>query len=132
VQVSLKVEPVKEVVKTPAKIVATPAKADPCATTAEPGAVVKKPYNGSRRGTVNWSGSLPSGACLVLGESGVLEGGGTLTGDEIPPTDVQVETVPRGLETRTLAPTGDQRIVIKNSTEGPLNRIRIDWSIKTP
>jgi tetratricopeptide (TPR) repeat protein len=133
VQVSLRVEAAKEAPKPPAKIVPPlPVKADPCATVAAAGAVVKKPYNGSRHGTANWSGSLPSGACLVLGESSVLEGGGTLTGDEIPPTDVQVETVPRGLEIRALAPTGDQRVVIKNSTPGPLNRIRIDWSIKNP
>jgi serine/threonine protein kinase len=89
---------------------------------------VKKPYNGPKRGTANWSGLLAAGAHLVLGESHVIEGGGALTGNEIPSTDVRISiTFPPGLE---IQPLPAQRIMIKNSTGVPVSQIRINWFVK--
>jgi hypothetical protein len=91
---------------------------------------VRKPYNGPKRGTANWSGALAAGARLVLGESGVLEGGGTLGGSEIPPTDVNVTVAPPGLEVSVLPPPSAQRVAIVNSSGATLYQIRISWNIK--
>jgi predicted Ser/Thr protein kinase/tetratricopeptide (TPR) repeat protein len=91
---------------------------------------VKKPYNGPKRGTANWAGTLPVGARLVLGESGVLEGGGTLGGNDIPPTDVEVSVAPPGLEVHTLPWPNAQRVAIANSSGATVYQIRIAWNIK--
>jgi hypothetical protein len=96
-----------------------------------PAPAVKMPYQGPKRGTINWSGNLAAGARLVLGESGVLEGGGTLSPSGIPPTDVEVTVAQRGVEILgTFAPPNPQRVVIVNSSGAPVSQIRINWNIK--
>jgi predicted Ser/Thr protein kinase/tetratricopeptide (TPR) repeat protein len=99
----------------------------PLAQTAPP--AVAKPYNGPKRGTINWVGALAPGSQLVLGESGVLDGKGTLIGN-IPPTDVAVAVTPPGLTVRTLPPPNAQRVVIVNSSGAAVSQVIINWSIK--
>ena len=115
--------------------VTPPGPAPPAAPkTVEPAAAAApfamKPYNGPKRGTANWSGALAAGARLVLGESGVLEGGGTLGGNDIPPTDVDVVVTPRGLDVHALPPPNAQRVAIANSSGATVYQIRIAWNIK--
>ena len=116
-----------------------PAAALPAASNPEPAKPVAAPtapftpktYSGLNRGTARWSGTLAPGAQLVLGESGVLEGGGTVTGNQIPPIEVQVaSTFPPGLGVQVLPPGSAQRVVVTNSSGRVLNQIQVNWSKK--
>jgi serine/threonine protein kinase len=91
----------------------------------------KRPYNGVKRGQVTWAGSLPAGARLVLGQSGVQQGPGIQDG-EFPPVDVQVQVTlpPVGIDVQPQPPPNAERLVITNSTGATVSQIRLSWSVK--
>jgi hypothetical protein len=132
--VNLLIAPAPPRPQPPPPPMAAPSAPDPCSPAQAPAEAVRQPkiYNGRTSGRLSWTGALPSGACVALGESEVpIHGGGSVSGQDIPPTDVEITGVtPEGIVAHVLPATGARRVVLINSTAGPLRNITLNWRAK--